>query len=204
MAAPEAKGGLSARAGPWGSRACVGAEGGVHLLGRGGAAAGGGRSAGLINVRDAAEIGGADGARRGPEGGPRAAGPWAVAVATRLVAKGGAQGWIVSAVRRGWAGPMEHSGGGAGGSRGRRALGGPSRWRRNWRRRKVRRARSCRRCGVVGWRSGVKAVWGRAGPTVPGSEAGAQVEMTNGFPIMGFNHAMRRSDRRLIPSGKPW
>ncbi len=59
-----------------------------------------------MNVRDAAEIGGADGARRGPEGGPRAAGPArAVAVATRLVAEGGAQGWIVTAVRRGWAGP---------------------------------------------------------------------------------------------------
>jgi hypothetical protein len=203
MAAPGAKGCLSARAGPWGARACVGAEGGGHLLGRGGAAAGGGRSAGLINVRDAAEIGGADGARRGPEGGPRAAGPaWANAVATRLVAEGGAQGWVVSAVRRGWAGPMEHSGG-AGGSRGRRALGGPSRWRRGWRRSKVRRARSCRRCSVVGLRSGVKALRGSAWPTVPGSEAGAQVEITNGFP-MGFNHAMRRSDRRLKPSGEPW
>ena len=75
MAAPEAKGCLSARASPWGLRACVGAEGGGHWLGRGGAAAGGGRSAGLNNVRDAAEIGGADGARRGPEGGAEGGGP---------------------------------------------------------------------------------------------------------------------------------
>ena len=93
MAAPEAKGCLSARAGPWGSRACVGAEGGGYLLGRGGAAAGGGRSAGLIMsamLRRSAELMERGEGRRG---GPRAAGPaWAVAVATRLVAEGGAQG----------------------------------------------------------------------------------------------------------------
>jgi hypothetical protein len=48
MAAPGAKGCLSARAGPWGARACVGAEGGGHLLGRGGAAVGGGGAQGVI------------------------------------------------------------------------------------------------------------------------------------------------------------
>ena len=143
----------------------------------------------------------------GRRGGPRAAGPaWAVAVATRLVAEGGAQGWIVSAVLRGWAGPMERSGGGR---REPRAAGAGwavavaarleaeegaqssdvSEMRRGW--------SAERREGVVG------PMWGRARPMVSGSEAGAQVEITNGFP-MGFNHAMRRSDRRLIPRGKPW
>ncbi len=111
-------------------------------------------------------------------------------MATRLVAEGGAQGWIVSAVRRGWAGPMERRGGPEGAEGGGRRVG----------RHGGGAAGGGGRCAELG-RVG-DAAW-LVGGAASGSEARAQVKITNGFP-MGFNHTLRRGDRRLIPSGEPW